>query len=399
VRNGETRFSDQDVRFMRQALRLAERGRGTTHPNPMVGAVLVSGGRVLATGYHQRAGGPHAEIAALQAAGGRAPGGTLYVTLEPCCHTGRTGPCTESLLQAGLARVVIGCIDENPKVCGKGVARLRRGGLRVDVGCLEAECQALNRAFFVWISRGRPLVTLKAAATLDGFIAPAGANRASTIHWITGQEARAEAHALRGEHDAILVGAGTVLADNPRLTARPGPPILRVVLDGRLRTPPGARLFSERKGPPPLVVGGLPARLEAAERRRLERRQRALTRAGAEVLLLPARRDHQVPLHRVLEQLARRGVQSLLVEGGSQVHSAFIANRLVDRVAFFFAPRLQGAGVPLSGGERGLPWAEPLRLGPVKVRRLAGDILLSADVLLTPHARLPSEKHRPERRD
>jgi diaminohydroxyphosphoribosylaminopyrimidine deaminase/5-amino-6-(5-phosphoribosylamino)uracil reductase len=386
VKNGEVRFSEQDRRFMRMALRLAERGRGTTRPNPMVGAVLVSGGRVVATGYHQRAGGPHAETVALQAVSGRAPGATLYVTLEPCCHTGRTGPCTQSVLAAGLARVVVGCIDENPQVAGKGVARLRRGGLRVDVGCLEAECHALNRAFFVWIARQRPLVTLKAAATLDGFIAPPGTTRESglrpdAIHWITGQEARAEAHALRADHDAILVGAGTVLADDPRLTARPGPPILRVVLDGRLRTPPEARLFSERKGPPPLVVGGLPARLAPAERARHQRRQRALVRAGAEVLLLPARRDHQVPLPRVLKALARRGVQSLLVEGGSQVLSAFIGARLVDRVAFFFAPRLQGAGVPLSGGERGLPWAEPLRLGPVKVRRLAGDILLSADVL------------------
>ncbi len=374
-------LSQADRRFMGQALRLAERGRGTTRPNPVVGAVLVAGGRVIARGYHARAGGPHAEIVALDAAGGRARGATLYVTLEPCCHVGRTGPCTDRLRAAGLKRVVVGCIDENPRMAGQGVTRLRRAGLRVDVGCLEAECRAANRAFFVWITQQRPLVTLKAATTLDGFIAPAAPLRSGAVHWITGEPARQEAHALRVEHDAILVGAGTVLADDPRLTARPGgrrgPPILRVVLDGRLRTPPRARLLAERGGPPPLIVGTT----GSGRRDGQARRQAALEAAGAEVLLLPGGRNRRVPLPRLLRVLARREVQALLVEGGSRVHNAFIVGRLVDRVAFFFAPRLQGAGVPLSAGERGLPWSDPLRLGPVEVRRFSGDILLSADVL------------------
>jgi diaminohydroxyphosphoribosylaminopyrimidine deaminase / 5-amino-6-(5-phosphoribosylamino)uracil reductase len=378
--SGDPGFSDADRRFMRLALRVAERGRGTTRPNPVVGAVVVSRGRVVASGHHVRAGGPHAEIVALDAAGGRAAGATLYVTLEPCCHTGRTGPCTDRLLAAGLRRVVVGCIDENPKVAGKGIAQLRRRSLRVDLGCLEEACRAANRAFFVWIKRARPLVTLKAAATLDGFIAPAGPGRAGGIHWITGAPARQEAHALRGGHDAILVGAGTVVADDPRLTARParprrGPPLLRVVLDGKLRTPPRARMFSERNQPPPLILGARPLAPGG------ERRRRALVAAGAEVLLLPGGRGQRLPIARVLRALARREVQSLLVEGGSQVHQAFIASRLVDRVAFFFAPRLQGAGVPLAGGGRGLPWNEPLALGPVEVRRFSGDILVSADVL------------------
>jgi diaminohydroxyphosphoribosylaminopyrimidine deaminase / 5-amino-6-(5-phosphoribosylamino)uracil reductase len=379
---GRPRFTDQDRRFMRLALRVAERGRGTTHPNPVVGAVLVKNGRVLASGYHARAGGPHAELVALDAAGGRAPGATMYVTLEPCCHTGRTGPCTATLLQAGLARVVVGCIDENPKVAGKGLARLRRAGLRVDLGCLEEACQAANRAFFVWIRHQRPLVTLKAAATLDGFIAPPPARQRNGVHWITGEPARAQAHTLRAGHDAILVGVGTVQTDDPQLTVRlPGrrSSILRVVLDGQLRTPVGARVLAARQGPPALIIGARPS--TPAERRQQERRQRALAAAGAEVSLLPAGRDRRIPIARVLRALAGRGVQSLLVEGGSQIHRAFIAARLVDRVAFFFAPRLQGGGVPLAGGGRGLPWSEPLRLGPVKVQQFAGDILVTADVI------------------
>jgi diaminohydroxyphosphoribosylaminopyrimidine deaminase / 5-amino-6-(5-phosphoribosylamino)uracil reductase len=379
--SGRPRFSDQDRRFMRLALRVAERGRGTTRPNPVVGAVLVKNGRVLATGYHERAGGPHAELVALDAAGGRAPGATMYVTLEPCCHTGRTGPCTDTLLGAGLARVVVGCVDENPRVAGQGLARLRRAGLRVDLGCLEEACHAANRAFFVWIRHRRPLVTLKAAATLDGFIAPA-VHKRGTITWITGEPARQQAHTLRAGHDAILVGAGTVHSDDPRLTVRlPGTraSILRVVLDGQLRTPVRARLLSTRQGPPPLIIGARPA--TAAERRQQERRQRALAAAGAEVSLLPAGRDRRVPIARVLRALAGRGVQSLLVEGGSQIHQAFISARLVDRVAFFFAPRLQGGGVPLAAGGRGLPWSQPLQLGPVRVQQFSGDILITADVL------------------
>ena len=208
------------------ALRLAERARGQTHPNPVVGAVVVEGGKIVARGWHRQAGGPHAEILALDALGRRAPRATLYVTLEPCCHTGRTGPCTERVLAAGIKRVVVGCLDENPLVAGKGIRRLRRAGVQVDVGCLQRECRSANRGFFRWIQEGRPQVTLKAAATLDGFIAPRQTNGTanghirSRIHWITGPAARLAAHRLRAGHDAILVGVGTVIADDPQLTVR-----------------------------------------------------------------------------------------------------------------------------------------------------------------------------------
>lgn len=364
---------------MRMALALAERGRGQTRPNPMVGAVVVRDGRVLARGYHHRAGEDHGEIDALAKLDFRAPGATLYVTLEPCSHTGRTPPCAPQVLAAGLRRVVVGCRDLNPRVSGRGLALLRRGGVRVDVGCLEAECHAQNRAFFRWIAARRPWVTLKVATTLDGFIAPA-TPPTGQVHWITGPAARRAAHELRVEHDAILVGAGTVLADDPQLTARgvAGASVdrpLRVILDGRLRTPPTARIL-RTGGTRPLVIGAHGRRADPAMGARIRR----LERAGAEVLLLAAARDGHIPLARVLAALAEREVQSLLVEGGSHVLGAFIAARLVDGVAWFVAPRLAGAGVGVVQGG-GLDWSSPIVLGPPTTRVVGGDLLITADVL------------------
>ncbi len=367
---------------MRRARALAELGRGDTRPNPVVGAVIVRGGRVLAEGYHHRVGEAHGEIDALAHLGGRAPGATIYVNLEPCCHTGRTGPCTEALLAAGIRRVVVGCLDPNPRVDGCGVARLLRAGVRVDVGCLEAECRDANRGFFVWVREKRPLVTLKAAATLDGFIAAAGGAR----EWITGPEARRAAHELRAAHDAILVGAGTVRADDPRLTVRlPRLTVRlpardrasktrpqRVVLDGRLSLSPRAQVLRRAPRTPPTLVLGA----RGAEPRRV----RALERAGAEVVLLPARAG-RLPLDRVLAELGRRDIQSLLVEGGAQVHGALIDARIVDRVAIFLAPKLLGAGVAIAQG-RGASVAEALPLGPLAVQSLGADLLVRADVLL-----------------
>jgi diaminohydroxyphosphoribosylaminopyrimidine deaminase/5-amino-6-(5-phosphoribosylamino)uracil reductase len=383
-----TTFSPADLRFMRQALALAERGRGSTYPNPIVGAVITRRGRVLATGFHQRAGGPHGEAAALLALEGRAPGATLYVTLEPCCHTGRTGPCTEAILAAGISRVVVGCLDENPRVAGKGIRRLRRAGITVDVGCLQEEARAQNRGFFRSITAGRPHVTLKAAASLDGFLAPLGKRPPGTIHWLTGPPARAAAHLLRARHDAILAGAGTIRSDDPRLTVRLGkakrkgsvpPPILRVVLDGRLTTPPTARLFGQRGERRPLVLAAQPEALPASERAGFERRRRKLA-ALADVVLLPAQGDHpgRIAAPVVLKALAERQVQSVLLEGGSELHATFVRAGLVDEVALFLAPQLLGGGVPIVA-----PWgsgADPLRFGPLRAVQLAGDILVLADV-------------------
>jgi diaminohydroxyphosphoribosylaminopyrimidine deaminase/5-amino-6-(5-phosphoribosylamino)uracil reductase len=380
-------FSRDDELYMRRALRLAERGRGTTRPNPVVGAVLARGGQVLAEAFHRRAGEAHAEVRALQAVGGRADGATLYVNLEPCCHVGRTGPCTDAIIAAGVRRVVVGCRDRNPKVDGRGIRRLRRAGIAVEVGCREDDSREANRAFFVWVSLGRPLVTLKAAATLDGYIAQISSRKGQGPIWITGESARRAAHQLRAAHDAILVGAGTVLTDDPRLTVRieggsgrRAEGGLRVVLDGRLRTPPAARVLrgsgaGTGRG---RVAGGGPA-LVIGARGAPTGRAGALEKAGAEVLLLPARRG-RIAIAAVLTALAERGIQSVLVEGGAEVHGGFIRERLVDRVALFVAPRLIGGGVPVAAGA-GWAIAQALELGPLQARSLDGDLLLTADAV------------------
>jgi diaminohydroxyphosphoribosylaminopyrimidine deaminase/5-amino-6-(5-phosphoribosylamino)uracil reductase len=296
------------------------------------------------------------------------------VNLEPCCHTGRTGPCTEAILEAGITRVVVGGLDPNPLVDGRGAARLRRAGVRVDVGCLSAESHALNRAFATWVRERRPLVTLKAAATLDGYIAESNSAQPRgrrEPRWITGAEARHAAHELRAARDAVLVGSGTVLADDPRLTVRLGrdAPVgaapLRVVLDARLRTPPGAHALSG--GAPTLIVTkrGAPAARAAA-----------LRAAGAEIIELAPIRG-RLPVAGVLRALADRDVQSVLVEGGAAVHGAFIAAGLVDEVVLFVAPRLLGGGVPIAAG-RGRGLLRGLRLSGLRARSVGDDLMLTA---------------------
>jgi diaminohydroxyphosphoribosylaminopyrimidine deaminase/5-amino-6-(5-phosphoribosylamino)uracil reductase len=389
------RFNQADRRFMAQAIRLAEQGRGETRPNPVVGAVLVKGGKVIARGFHRRAGLPHAEIEALAQLGMRAPGATLYVTLEPCCHQGRTGPCTEKILASGIRRIVVGCCDENPLVSGRGIAILKRSGLRVDAGCLKDECRMQNRAFFSWVKNKRPWVTMKVASTLDGCIGDRQEKgRQGRERWITGKPSRQAAHALRAQHDAILVGVGTILADDPKLTLRlPGQAAkirtmrkgpVRIVLDSHLRTPATAALLGQARNTAPLIVAARPRRPD----RGLASRQRELEAAGAEVWFAPASRDGRVALVSVLRQLAVRGVQSVLVEGGSQIHGAFVAAGLVDSVALFLAPRLVGAGVPVVEGP-GLDWRKPATLGPISVRALGEDILLTADVVTRGRRRRP----------
>jgi diaminohydroxyphosphoribosylaminopyrimidine deaminase/5-amino-6-(5-phosphoribosylamino)uracil reductase len=326
-----------------------------------VGAVLVAGGRVVGEGWHRRAGEPHAEVLALAAAGARAAGATLYVNLEPCSHQGRTPPCVDALLAAGVGRVVACHRDPNPRVAGTGFARLRAAGVAVEVGALAEAAIELNLAFLVEQVLGRPAVTLKWAASLDGKIATvAGESR-----WLTGGRARRRALELREEHDAVLVGSGTVLADDPLLTRRLGRaagPILRAIADRRLRTPPAAALLAE---PGPVVVY---TECDDAERRR------ALEQRGAEVVRLP-----RVSPAELLADLGRRGVQSLLVEGGGTLAAAWYEAASWDRVVAMLAPRLIGgaaAATPLDGaGVARLEHAG--RLVRVAVHRAGEDVVVT----------------------
>jgi diaminohydroxyphosphoribosylaminopyrimidine deaminase / 5-amino-6-(5-phosphoribosylamino)uracil reductase len=362
-----TSAKSADEVFMRQALRLAVRARGRTSPNPLVGCVIVRDGRVLATGWHKKAGTDHGEAAALRKLDWRAPRATVYVTLEPHCFHGRTPPCTDRLIAAKVARVVVGMRDPNPRVAGLGIRQLQRAGIDVTVGLLEEECRAINRPYLKWNAEKRPWVTLKAAVTLDGRLAARGGD----ARWVSGELSRLEAHRMRDVADAILVGANTVRLDDPALTTRlpsgNGRDPKRVILDGRLTVPPGATAL-----PGALVATTKDA--DAVRARRLERR-------GAEIVRLPGRRG-RVDLGALLDELGRRELLSLLVEGGGQVHGAFLAAGLADEVALFVAPKLVGAGgVPLIDVAGPAKMADAWRLGGVSTKRLGDDILVVGDVL------------------
>jgi len=354
-------WSADDVASMRRALRLAARGAATVAPNPRVGAVVVSAeGKRVGEAWHRRAGEPHAEPLALAAAGAAARGSTVYVTLEPCAHHGRKPPCVEALVAAGVRRVVAAHRDPDPRTAGEGIARLRAAGMRVDVGLAADDAIEVNLPFLVSRVMRRPAVTLKWAASLDGKIATASGES----RWVTGEAARRRGLELREEHDAILVGSGTALADDPRLTRRLGRadgPILRVVIDRRLRLPPTARMLAE---PGPALVY-----TESSDARRIA----ALRAGGAEISTLPS-----VDPAAVLADLHARGVQSVLVEGGGRVAGAFFAADLWDRVVTFVAPRLiGGVDAPTAiAGEGVTELAQAAALARVRMRRRGADFEL-----------------------
>jgi diaminohydroxyphosphoribosylaminopyrimidine deaminase/5-amino-6-(5-phosphoribosylamino)uracil reductase len=321
-----------DLSHMRAALALARRGLGNAWPNPSVGCVIVRDGRVIGRAVTAPGGRPHAEPLALAMAGEAARGATAYVTLEPCCHHGRTPPCTDALIAAGLARVVIATRDPDPRVNGAGIVRLRAAGIVVEEGLLASEAEDINAGFFSRVRRGRPLVTLKLASTLDGRIA----THSGESRWITGEPARRMAHALRGRHDAVMVGVGTVLTDDPDLTCRlPGyKPVspVRVVADSHLRTRLTCRLIASAAQAPTWLV----ARDTASPERR-----RALEAAGAGVITVAAG-TIGINLEAAMAALADRGITRVLVEGGAQLAAALLRADLVDRIAWFHAPTVMG---------------------------------------------------------
>jgi diaminohydroxyphosphoribosylaminopyrimidine deaminase/5-amino-6-(5-phosphoribosylamino)uracil reductase len=362
----------EDDRWMAEALALAARGRGLTSPNPMVGAVAVRDGGVVGRGFHARAGAPHAEIEALREAGENASGATLYVTLEPCNHAGRTPPCVEAILRARVERVVAAVADPNPRIQGRGTQALQDAGVDVVLGWMEAEARVLNRVFFTAMERLRPHVTLKCAMTLDGKIGTF--DRSS--QWITGEAARREAHRLRSESDAIVVGIGTVLADDPALTVRTDPPWprepLRVVVDSRCRLPLAARLIES--GNPARVVAAVADEAPAA-------RVAALASRGVSVLQCKSNGD-RVDVADLCSRLFALDVQGVLLEGGSELNWAFLEADLVDRVAVFVAPvLLGGAAAPTAVGGRGLPLGAGRRLQSLDVRPVGDDWLIEGDIV------------------
>jgi diaminohydroxyphosphoribosylaminopyrimidine deaminase/5-amino-6-(5-phosphoribosylamino)uracil reductase len=369
IRHVQASFSFEDRGFMALALKLAAKAAGYTSPNPLVGAVVVKDGSIVGKGYHHRYGKPHAEVEALRQAGPLARGGTLYVTLEPCNHHGKTPPCTEAVLAAGISRVVIANADPNPGVTGGGAAYLREKGLIVDLGLLAEAGARLNAAFFKAMTTGRPLVIAKAAASLDGKIA----TRTGDSQWITGPKARLWVHRLRHEVDAILVGAGTVLADDPQLTTRlPGGKGLdptRVILDSHLRLPLSAKVLTQESKAPTWIVC-----TEAAPADKVA----AIRSLGVEVMVTPPR-DGRVDLGALLALLGERRLHSLLVEGGATVHGAFFDARLVDTFHLILAPKfIGGAQAPGFLGGQGITRLTEARLArDISIKHLGSDILIS----------------------
>ena len=361
-----------DLDWLDRAFALAERGRESVSPNPMVGAVVVSRGRLVGEGFHRRAGEAHAEVLALKRAGSAARGADLYLTLEPCAHQGRTPPCAPIVAASGVRRVVVAASDPNPRVAGRGLAELRRAGVEVRLApaAWKRRAAAQNEKFRKWIVSGRPFVLAKWAATLDGKIAAASGES----RWITGPAARRRAMRFREEYDAVLVGAGTVAADDPRLTrrlARRRPRMQwRIVLDGELRVPVKARVFAGagRK----VVVTA--ARLPHPRAKQLEAR-------GVEVWSLPGRSRKTVDLHRLLAELGRREVASVMVEGGAETLASFFQAGLVDRVAVFTAPTVLGGRGALSAvGGTGFPLHRAVVLEDVVCERVGTDFLWTARV-------------------
>ncbi len=353
--------------FMRMALNLAKKGQGYTSPNPMVGAVIVKNGEVVGRGYHRAAGKAHAEVEAIEDAGIKAKGATLYVNLEPCNHTGRTPPCTRTILQAGMRRVIMAMADPHTKA-GGGAAFLRQHGIDVLSGVCEKQALRLNEAFVKYVSTGCPFVILKCAATLDGRIA----TRTGDSRWVTGEKARRFVHRLRHAVDAILVGVGTVRADNPRLTtrldAKKGVDPVRIVLDTHLSIPPGAVILALDSDADTILIAGKKA--AKAKRKQLQR-------DGVRIIEQPLKKG-RIDLASLMMRLGSEGITSLLIEGGSTVLASALKTGIVDKALFFYAPKILGGddGIPICRGPGPALMKDSIQLKHIRVQRFAQDVMI-----------------------
>jgi diaminohydroxyphosphoribosylaminopyrimidine deaminase/5-amino-6-(5-phosphoribosylamino)uracil reductase len=362
--------NELDIRFMKEALRLARKGIGRTSPNPAVGAVIVRKGHIIASGYHKKAGGDHAEVEALSMLGGKAEAkDTMYVNIEPCNHYGKTPPCTMAILKSGLKKVVIGMLDPNPGVKGGGARFLLEKGIEVRSGILESECRRLNEAFIKYIITGRPFVIAKSALTMDGWSAT------STGHsrWVTGDRSRNFVHRLRDMVDGVLVGVGTIIADNPSLTTRignrRGKDPIRVIVDTHLRMPQDARVLNPDSDSITLLAIGMdvkPGLLKKFERN------------GVSIVRCPIK-DGRVDLDSLMIELGRRSITSLMVEGGSSVMGSMIREMLIDKFYIFKAPRIFGGddGFPMARGAGPVMMDKSLMMRDIRIRRFGGDMLVT----------------------
>ncbi len=348
---------------MLECLALALRGAGRVSPNPMVGCVIVRNGRVIGRGYHKKFGGPHAEVEAIRSAHGSVRGSTLYVNLEPCNFHGKTPPCTDLIIRSKMARVVVGVRDPNPLVAGKGIRQLERAGVRVGVGVLEHECRRFNEFFFTFMRTKKPFVTVKIAQSLDGKIEHTGGGR----RWISGFESRRFVHALRSSYDAVLVGAGTVKADDPLLTVRHvrGRNPVRIVLDGNFTVSQRAAVFRRSHGESAILISGM----ESLERD--VRKAGRLRKKGVIIIGLPTDPRGRIRLSRVLKELGSLGIASLLVEGGGSVFRAFVEEKACDKMMIFTSPEIFGGGIEPFAGLRG-----SARLQNPSLRAVGEDFLL-----------------------
>ncbi len=363
-------MTTQSEQFMQYAIEQASKGLGRTAPNPPVGAVVVRNGKVVGAGFHPAAGEPHAEVFALRAAGDLANGADIYVTLEPCCHQGRTGPCTEALVEAGVARVFVGTHDPNPQVAGKGIARLQEAGVEVVCDVLKEQCQQLIAPFTKHITSGLPYVVYKSAMTIDGHTATASGDS----KWISSAASRALVHQLRDQVDGIMVGSGTVLADDPQLTTRlegTGRDAVRIIFDGRLETSAQATVYNQASEAKSILVTALGHKDETIEPYRA---------AGAEIVQVDRNADG-LDLVAALTKLGETGFQHILLEGGSTLAGAMLRAGLVDRVMIFVAPKLLGGlGRSLFSGEGAATIAEACTLTNLRSRQIDTDILLEGEV-------------------
>ncbi|MDR3321747.1 MAG: bifunctional diaminohydroxyphosphoribosylaminopyrimidine deaminase/5-amino-6-(5-phosphoribosylamino)uracil reductase RibD [Synergistaceae bacterium] len=350
-------------RYMRMTMSLAMRGTGTVSPNPRVGCVIVDerdGDRMIAWGYHRRYGGPHAEVEALRGAGDAASGCTAYVNLEPCSHTGKTPPCTDVLIESGISKVVVGMTDPNPRVAGSGVKALENAGVEVVTGVLEDECRWINRGFIRAMTMGRPWVTVKAAISLDGKMALENGESA----WISGAESRKRGHLMRAENDAIMVGVGTVLCDDPRLTVRgvDGSTPVKVIVDKDLSTPERAKVLEDGKcvfftGPSPD-----------------EEKVEALTKKGAKVIVQKEDGGAYIPMDGLLNELCALGVNRLMVEGGSKLIGSLIKSGAIDEYSLFIAPKFLGQGIGVSDAISFSHMDDTISMKKLRVRKIGDDI-------------------------